>query len=170
MRKPAGSTLALLLLLVGVAQAKQNVRVLKADLEVAAQKVAKTRSELEYAKYQQKLTQGLAEKGAGPQEDAQKWTAQMKVGEATVKEALAEAERARLRYDSEIGSVNTAVATVQAELDQAALLPGQHHFGGTRGRLYYQPPGASGHGNGHCSLRGHSLLHLYGRPLPARHL
>ena len=31
--------------------------------------------ELEYAKYQQRLVQGLAKKGAGPEEDAQKWAA-----------------------------------------------------------------------------------------------
>jgi multidrug resistance efflux pump len=102
-----------------LAQAKQNVLVLKADIEVAGQKVAKAKSGLEYARYQQKLTEGLAQKGAGPKEDAQKWIAQMKADEAAVKEAQAEEERARLRYESEIGGVNTAVAAVQAELEQA---------------------------------------------------
>ena len=102
-----------------LAQATQNVLVLKADQDVAEQKVAMARSELVYATYQQRLAQGLAKKGAGPQEDAQKWGAQLQVAEATVQEALAEVDRARVKYESEIGGVNTAVATAQAELDQA---------------------------------------------------
>jgi multidrug resistance efflux pump len=102
-----------------LAQATQNVLVLKADQEVAVQKVAMARSELVYATYQQRLAQSLAKKGAGPQEEVQKWGAQLQVAEATVQEALAEVERARVKYESEIGGVNTAVATVQAELDQA---------------------------------------------------
>ena len=43
-----------------LAQANQNVQVMKADTEAAAQKVAKLKSELVYAKYQQKLSAGLA--------------------------------------------------------------------------------------------------------------
>ncbi len=102
-----------------LAEAKQNVRVLKADVEVAVQKVAKAKSELEYANYQQLLARDLAKRGAGTEEDLQKWTAQVKVQEAAVKEALAEVERARLRYESQIDGVNTTVAAIQAQLDQA---------------------------------------------------
>lgn len=39
--------------------------------------------------------------------------------EARLKEARAEQERARLRYESEIGGVNTTVAALEAELAQA---------------------------------------------------
>jgi multidrug resistance efflux pump len=102
-----------------LAEAKQNVLVLGADMEVATQKVAKARSELAYDRYQLKLSQGLAEKGAGPEEDAQKWSSKSDMTAAAVKEAQAEFERARLRFVSEIGGVNTTVAAVQAELDQA---------------------------------------------------
>jgi len=102
-----------------LAKARQDVLVLKADEEVATQKVAKGRADLEYAKYQRQLAQSLAKQGAGPEEEAQKWIAQLKVAEADVKAATADAERARLRYQSEIGGVNTTVASVQAELDQA---------------------------------------------------
>lgn len=102
-----------------LAQAAQNVLVLKADEDVALQKVAMARSELVYATYQQRLAQSLAKKGAGPQEDAQKWGAQLQVAEATVQESLAEVQRARVKYESQIGGVNTAVATAQAELAQA---------------------------------------------------
>ena len=102
-----------------LAEARQNVQVLKADVDVAMQKVNRAKSELEYARYQQRLAQDLAQKGAGPEEEAQKWTAQMKMGEASVKEAQAEAERARLRYESEIGGVNTTVAAAEAAVKEA---------------------------------------------------
>jgi multidrug resistance efflux pump len=102
-----------------LAAAKQNVLVLKADIQVAAEKIVKLRSQLEYAKYQQQLSQTLAQKGAGPEEDAQKWTAQVAADAAGIKEAQAEELRARLLYESEIGGVNTTVAALQAELDQA---------------------------------------------------
>lgn len=102
-----------------LAQARQNVQVLKADVDVAAQKLAKAGSELEYAAYQQRLSAGLAQSGAGADEEAHKWAAQLKIAEAAVKEARAEEKRARLRYDSETNGVNTAVAAAQAELDQA---------------------------------------------------
>ncbi|HTY43486.1 MAG TPA: biotin/lipoyl-binding protein [Thermoanaerobaculia bacterium] len=102
-----------------LAQAKQNVKVMKADAEAAAQKVDKLRSELAYATYQQKLSTDLAGRGAGPEEDAQKWKAQVAADESAIKEAQADQLRAKLRYDSQINGVNTTVAAAQAELDQA---------------------------------------------------
>src|SRR5208283_3600958 len=84
----------------GLAGANQDVRMYKTDLDAAEQKVIKSKSELEYAKYQQQLSQGLSQKGAGPEEDAQKWTAQMNANEAAVMEATADAERSRLKYPS----------------------------------------------------------------------
>ena len=102
-----------------LAQAKQNVQILKADIDVADQKLAKAQSETVFAKYQQNLAASLAAKGAGPEEDAQRWDAQFKVNEAAVKETSAELDRATLRYQSEINGVNTAVAAAEAELKQA---------------------------------------------------
>ena len=102
-----------------LAQAKQNVPVLKANMEAAEQNVIKTQSELEYAKYQKQLYGALASQGAGPEEDFQKWLAQIKADEAALKEAQAEVEQARLKYMSEIGGVNTTVAEIEAELDLA---------------------------------------------------
>ena len=102
-----------------LAQAKQNVHILKADIDVASQKLAKARSETVFAKYQQNLASSLAAKGAGPEEDAQRWDAQFKVNEAAVKETAAELDRAKLRYESEINGVNTSVAEAEAELAQA---------------------------------------------------
>jgi multidrug resistance efflux pump len=102
-----------------LARAKQDVLILNADIEVQAQNVLKLLSALEYAKYEQKLSLDLASRGAGPEEDAQKWAAQVAADEAGIKEAQAEERRSRLRAQSKIGGVNTSVAAIQAELDLA---------------------------------------------------
>jgi multidrug resistance efflux pump len=99
--------------------AKQNVLVLKNDIQISADKIQKLRSQLEYANYQKALSTQLANEGAGPAEDAQKWTAQAASYEAAIREAQAEETRSRLLYESEINGQNTTVAEVQAELDQA---------------------------------------------------
>jgi len=102
-----------------LAKAKQDVLVLKADTAINAQKIAKFKADLAYSKYQLQLSTQLAKSGAGPEEDAQKWAAQVAANDASIKEAQAEETRARLRYTSDIGGVNTTVAAIQAELDQA---------------------------------------------------
>ena len=65
------------------------------------------------------LSSTLAAQGAGPQEDAQKWRAQVGETEAAIAQAQAEAQVAQLRYSSQIDGVNTHVAEVEAELAQA---------------------------------------------------
>ena len=102
-----------------LAAAKQNVLVLAADVQVSTENVAKAEAELTYAKYQQKLSTGLASQKAGPQEEAQKSIAQLEVAHASVKQANAELERSKLKYDSQIDGVNTTVAQVQADLEAA---------------------------------------------------
>ena len=102
-----------------LAKAKQDVLVLKADTAINTQKIAKISADLEYSKYQLKLSTDLAKQGAGPEEDAQKWAAQVAANQAGIKEAQAEETRARLRYTSDINGVNTTVAAIEAELDQA---------------------------------------------------
>lgn len=102
-----------------LAQAKQDVLINKADVAVATHKVTKLKDELLYDKYQQKLSANLAKRGAGPQEDAEKWAARVAASEAGILEAQADEERARLRYASEIDGVNTSVAEIEAQLDLA---------------------------------------------------
>ena len=102
-----------------LAQAKQNVMVLKADWDIAKQNVIQSQSHLEYAKYQQRLYKQLTSQGAGPEEDLQKWTTEVTGDEAGLSEAQLSAERARLSYTSEIAGVNTSVAAIQGELDLA---------------------------------------------------
>ena len=102
-----------------LAKAKQDVLVLKSDIAVNAEKVVRLKAQLEFATYQLKLSSELAKTGAGPEEDAQKWTAQVAADQAAIKEAQAEQQRSVLRYQSEFGGVNTSVAAVQSELDTA---------------------------------------------------
>jgi len=102
-----------------LAQAKQNVLILQADVDVAMQKVDKAKSDLKFSQTMRDATVKLAKTGAAPEEESLKWVAQTAVDEAAVHETQAEADRARLHYESEIGGVNTSVAEVQAELDQA---------------------------------------------------
>lgn len=102
-----------------LAAAKQNVLVLGADVDVATETLSKAKSELVYTKFQAKLFENLASQGAGTQEDAQQWSAQLKVAEASVKEAEAQLARAKLKYESQIDGVNTSVAEVSAQLDLA---------------------------------------------------
>jgi multidrug resistance efflux pump len=102
-----------------LAQANQGVVVMNVNIQLASAKVTKLRSELDYARYQQKLSDDLAKNGAGPEEDAQKWGAQVAAQNAAIKEAQAEEQVARLKYQSQIGGVNTTVAQAQAELAQA---------------------------------------------------
>jgi len=102
-----------------LAKAKQDVQMFGADIAVNLQKVEQAKAELEYATYQQKMSARLSKTGAGPVEEAQKYMAEAKTKEASVKEAEAEVVRARLRYQSQIGGVNTTVAAVQSQLDQA---------------------------------------------------
>ena len=91
----------------------------QADVEAAAQKVDRSKSELQHAKFQRQPSEGLDTKGARTEEDAQKWAAQMDAGEAAVKEAEAEADRARLRYQSNVDSGNITIAKAYAELQQS---------------------------------------------------
>jgi len=99
-----------------LAKAKQDVLILGTEESAAIQKAAKAQSDLVYADYQQKLTGQLAETNAGSEEDARKWQAEQGKARAGVKEALAQAEQARLKAQSRINGVNTTVAAVEAQL------------------------------------------------------
>ena len=102
-----------------LAAAKQNVEILQADVDVAAQSVTRARAKLDFDRLQEQRFVGLAAQRAAPQEQAQQWTAQVAESEASVAEAVAEWQRARIAFDSQIGGVNTAVAEARAQLDQA---------------------------------------------------
>jgi multidrug resistance efflux pump len=102
-----------------LAEAKQNVAILRADVDVATQKANRSKVELEYEQYQKKMFDQLAKQQAVRQEVVEQWSTRMNAAEATQDEALAELERARLKYKSEIDGVNTTVANMEAQLRQA---------------------------------------------------
>ena len=102
-----------------LAEAKQNVKVLKADVDIATQKSVRTKVELGYELYQKGIFDKLAREGAVREEDIEKWATRVSTVQATNDEALAELKRANLKYASEIGGVNTTVASMEAQLRQA---------------------------------------------------
>ena len=98
------------------AEAKQNVLVLQADMEVTTQKAMRTKVALDYEQYQKGLFDKLAKEQAVREEDVVQWASRVSSAEATRDEALAELDRARLKYKSQINGVNTVVANVEAQL------------------------------------------------------
>ena len=101
-----------------LAKAKQDVLVLKADTQINAQKIARLTAELQFAKYQQKLTADLAGRAR-----ARRKTRRMgRTGRRRRCRHQGGAGRGSARAAAlhvRIGGVNTTVAAVQAELDQA---------------------------------------------------
>jgi multidrug resistance efflux pump len=102
-----------------LAEAKQNVNVLKADVDIATQKTARAKVDLNYELYQKAIFDKLSGEGAVREADVEKWATRVSSAQATSDEALAELERARLKYKSEIDGVNTTVANMEAQLRQA---------------------------------------------------
>jgi len=102
-----------------LAAAKQNVNVLKADVDAAAQGAKKAKVELEYTQYQKRIFDKLAQEQAVREEDVEQWLTRVDAAEATNDAALAQLEHATLQYKSEIDGVNTTVANMQAQLQLA---------------------------------------------------
>lgn len=102
-----------------LAAAEQNVAVLKADVDLAGESVKRAEAELAYRKIEASRFANLASQRAAPQEQAQRWAAEVAEGEAAVAEARAKVARAEAAYASQIGGVNTAVVEAKAQLAQA---------------------------------------------------
>ena len=99
-----------------LAAARQNVNVLKADVDAAAQAAKKAKVELDYAQYQKRIFDKLAQEQAVREQDIEQWLTRVNAAEATNDAALAQLERAKLQYKSEIEGVNTTVANMEAQL------------------------------------------------------
>ena len=102
-----------------LAAAKQNVNVLKADVDAAGQGAKKAKVELDFAQYQKRMFDKLAQEQAVREEDVEQWLTRVNAAEATSDTALAQLERAKLQYKSEIDGVNTTVANMEAQLQLA---------------------------------------------------
>jgi multidrug resistance efflux pump len=101
-----------------LAEARQNVNVLKADIEVATHKAQKAKVAADYEIYQKGVFDKLAKQQAVRAEDIEKYATRVSTAEQAHDEAQAELERARLKYQSEINGVNTTVANMEAQLEQ----------------------------------------------------
>jgi len=102
-----------------LAEARQNVLVLQADVEVATQKANKAKVELDYAVYQKLDFDKLAREQAVREEDVVQWNTRVNSAQVTTDAAIAEFESARLKYKSEIDGINTTVANMAAQLQLA---------------------------------------------------
>ncbi|MBV8164938.1 MAG: HlyD family secretion protein [Candidatus Eremiobacteraeota bacterium] len=103
---------------VQLTDANRDVGMYKADLGAARQKVIQNESDLRYAKFQEVHFKRLVARGAAPEENYQKWAAQVLSLEAQIKAAQADEDRAYLTYSTQSGGVNTVVAAAQAQLRQ----------------------------------------------------
>ncbi len=102
-----------------LAAAKQNVNVLKADVDIAMQKAALTLAQLSYERYEKHAYDVPVTQNSAAAEDVQKWQSRVDVAEASHLEAQAELERANLNHHAQVDGVNTAVAENEAQLEQA---------------------------------------------------
>ncbi|MFG1466255.1 efflux RND transporter periplasmic adaptor subunit [Xanthobacter sp. DSM 24535] len=106
-------------LLAQMAAARQNVKVLKADIMAAEAKAEQARATLAYSQHQKETFDTLARQGVSREDEAIRWRDEEKKDAADLLAAEAEAEVARLQYDSTIDGVNTSVANLEAQLRQA---------------------------------------------------
>jgi multidrug resistance efflux pump len=109
-----------------LAEAKQNVKVLKLDVDVAAQDATKTKVNLDYQLYQKQLFDKLAQEQAVREDVTEQWLSRVNSAQATNEAALAALERAQVKFKSEINGVNTTVANMEAQ-----LLQGQYYLDNT---------------------------------------
>jgi len=99
-----------------LAEAKQNVGVLKADMDAANAQLNKARSDLAYQQYQQRMFDTLAKEQAVRGEDVERTATQVAAAVASENGAVAQLEAARLKYQSEIDGIHTTVANLDAQL------------------------------------------------------
>ena len=102
-----------------LAEAKQNVKILKTGVDVATQNAIRAKAELNFTQYQKGMFDKLAQEHAVKQDDVEMWMTRVSTAQATNDGAQAELERASLKYTSEINGVNTTVANLEAQLRQA---------------------------------------------------
>jgi multidrug resistance efflux pump len=101
-----------------LAQAKQNVLVLEADVEAAAAQVEAAKANVSYAETQFARYSNLSRQGAARQEETDRWHDEVETRTSQLLEAHANLKKAQLTYDSQIDGVNTAVAEAEAQLVQ----------------------------------------------------
>ena len=102
-----------------LAAAKQNVAILKANVEAAKGKVAQMLADFDYARHQQAIFERLLKEDSTRADEVTLWSDKKSASQASLSEAQAALDAAKLAYESNISGVNTAVANIEAELKQA---------------------------------------------------
>jgi multidrug resistance efflux pump len=102
-----------------LAEAEQNVKQLKASYDQAMSLVEKVKVQVKLAQDEFDRQETLFNKGVIAQAALDIATRNIDAAKQGLAEAEAAAERAKLAYESEIGGVNTTVARLQAELQDA---------------------------------------------------
>lgn len=102
-----------------VVAAKQNVKILQADIAISKDTVTRAQSELDFALVQQERFKKLASQRAGSQESADEWTSRVNSSQASLAEAVESEKRAELAFASQIDGVNTSVIQAESQLAQA---------------------------------------------------
>jgi multidrug resistance efflux pump len=102
-----------------LAEAEQNVKQLKAASDQAASVVEKVKVQLRLAQDEYDRQAQLFEKKVIAQAALDIATRNIDAAKQALAEAQSAAEKARLAYESEIGGVNTTVARLKAELNDA---------------------------------------------------
>lgn len=103
----------------GLAEAEQNVAQLKASFDQASAGTERARAQLLLAQQNHERQAELFRKNVTSQAALEKETRNLEAGQQTLAEAVAIEERARLAHVAMIGGVNTLVARVRAELEDA---------------------------------------------------
>ena len=102
-----------------LAAAKQQVEILKSNYEQATANVSGLTTQVAYNKKRLADIQTLAAEDANTQFQAQDKQVQYETVSAQLDAAKAAQQSAKLALDSEIGGVNTTVAQIQAQLENA---------------------------------------------------
>lgn len=102
-----------------LAGARQQVEILKSNYEQATANVAGLTAQLAYNKKRLADIETLASDDANTQFQAQDKQVQFETVSAQLSAAKAAQQSAKLALDSEIGGVNTTVAQIQAQLENA---------------------------------------------------
>jgi multidrug resistance efflux pump len=100
-------------------EAKQNVKVLQADVALAEAEKSAAQAMVAYADYRKHAAETLQHETFGTVLEADQWTAEAGRDRAAVNEADSRLKRAVLKLESEIGGVNTTVASIEAQIQQA---------------------------------------------------
>lgn len=102
-----------------LAAAVQNVKVLEDNVVLAEKQEAEAKAQLDFKNYWKGVQEELGKKGAVPEDRVQNAVEDQKVAQAAYDAAAANTKHAEILAASTVGGVNTNVAAVQAQLDQA---------------------------------------------------